>query len=184
MKFKVIYDGSNTRYDEYPDDYFMKGEVSYDTEEEAQSVAAKYMEELISDYQSQLAHIKDTSGDLENIINSKINEVVFNDKGPHRGTWSLIMYPAKVLDLFFLNNLTNVSFLDLTGTNFGDLSPLKKLTKLKTLFLPYTPGMDLSVLKDLTKLKCLRLRRLDKKPIPKEEMLAIEKSLPKGIRYL
>jgi len=62
MPFKVIYDGSETRVNEYPEDYFKDGEEKHDDFESAQQEAIGYLQHLIEEAKQQIEWLKSTAG--------------------------------------------------------------------------------------------------------------------------
>ena len=58
MPFKLIREDCDTRINEYPESYFREGEEKYETFEEAQKHAVKYLENLIVSCQETLEWIK------------------------------------------------------------------------------------------------------------------------------
>jgi len=69
-----------------------------------------------------------------------------------------LSYNKAIRDISFLEDSTHLEFLNLSGTNIRDLSPLKKITSLKWLFLGACRYItDFSPLSELTSLQVLRL---------------------------
>lgn len=63
MKFKLIYDGDDTRVDEYPEDYpELEGEEFFPTFEQAAKNAIEYLEVVIDSAQASIAHLKSGYG--------------------------------------------------------------------------------------------------------------------------
>ncbi len=73
-----------------------------------------------------------------------------------------LSYNKAIRDISFLEDSTRIEFLNLSGTNIRDLSPLIKLTSLKWLFSGACRYItDFSPLSELTSLQVLRLERTE-----------------------
>jgi len=105
---------------------------------------------------------------LENEIGKKLEilerDQIVNNKGGKYGytiindaVIGLKMQQMSVRDIYLLEELKNLKFLNLLGNNISDISPLKNLTKLEKLSLSSNKISDISYLKDLKNLSELFL---------------------------
>jgi Leucine-rich repeat (LRR) protein len=78
---------------------------------------------------------------------------------------------TKVESISALENLTNLKWLDLHGTEVDNIYALAKLTRLESLNLGFTRFVDISALENLTNLKKLYINTLT-------HVSALKKKLP------